>query len=565
MSDLSNLSDDQLQSLLDHPAPEYKQGRVTNTGPLASLPVPLPGGSTDPTNGMSDWQLVAAGAGRGTANVGRHLANLTGFYPDSKLAEADRLDAPLLATGAGKFGSVLGEAAPLAIGTMGGEALAMPTTIGARVLTNPVIRGITEGAGTGALMSDPGERLPGALVGAATGGALPLVGSTGKKLAYGINRSPEANSLLGRLPPGTLTPGQLNPTGAANQFEQAAESIPGVKQIVHGARDNAEQEYQRSIVQSAAAPGSQIPPSENLHKMLQDAYDSYGPLYDQAKGYPIKPVIMNANGPDVPLSDAINQATKTPGMTPAVRRSVSAWLTDRMGKLGSNADSGALIDLRSDIRARARQMNLSSAIDAKDAAGAYEQAADAVTQVLRSQLPADALSALDKADSNYGVYKIVENAVAKSKDNIAGLTPQKLSQAIYESISDPQYARGAGGPLRDLAQSGTKVFQTVSPPTGARVATLGAGLGAAFKAPYVAIPAATALLGLTGTNVGRRFAAGQTTLQQAAQRALQGASSRVPSWAPGIAGATARQLVNRGVPAYLSIEAPWVEASRGQP
>lgn len=64
----------------------------------------------------------------------------------------------------------------------------------------------------------------------------------------------------------------------------------------------------------------------------------------------------------------------------------------------------------------------------------------------------DALGALNTADSNYGNYKIIESAVAKAKDNLAGLTPQKLSQAVYDAVPDGAYARGAGGDLRDLTK-----------------------------------------------------------------------------------------------------------------
>jgi len=151
---------------------------------------------------------------------------------------------------------------------------------------------------------------------------------------------------------------------------------------------------------------------------------------------------------------------------------------------------------------------------------------------------------LATADSNYGNYKIVENAVAKAKDNLAGLTPQKLSQAVYDAVPDSAYARGAGGDLRDLARTGTVVFQNVSPPTGARLATLGAaGLGALH--PAIGIPAATAALGLTGTETGRRLAAGMTAPQRAVQKLGSALNSAVPTLGPQ---AAARLSVGAGIP-----------------
>jgi hypothetical protein len=115
------------------------------------------------------------------------------------------------------------------------------------------------------------------------------------------------------------------------------------------------------------------------------------------------------------------------------------------------------------------------------------------------------------------------------------LTPQKLSQSIYDAVPDAAYARGGGGPLRDLAQAGTEVFQNVSPPTGARILTLGAG-GLAALHPYVGVPAATAALGLTGTSTGRALAAGTTAPQRAAQQLTAALRKNVPAPVRNAAG-----------------------------
>jgi hypothetical protein len=450
-----------------------------------------------------------SGAGRGMVHTGRSAGNLVGAVPDQTLATERETDAPLMQTGTGRIGNILGEAALTAPVGMGmGGALGR---LGVGAFGNSAMQGATQGL----LTADPGERLKNALLGGAAGGALPLATGAGRALVHGLSRSPEAQTLLNAGV--DLTPGQMNQSGVMNQFEQAGESIPGVKQIVHGARENAEQQFQRAVIERGAAPGTVIRPSENLHDMLQQAYDSYEPLYSQAKGFPIKPVIMNTTSPDVSLVDAMNAATRVPGVPASIRKSAANWLQDRITKLGDSPDSGDILSLRSDIRARGRESALSTDIGAPDARRIYQSADGKLTQLLESQLPPEPLAALRTADSNYGNYKIVESAVAKSKDSVAGLTPAKLSQAIYDATSDPTYARGAGGDLRDLAQAGTNVFQTVSPPTGARVATLGAGMGAALASPKLAIPAATAGLGMVGTQTGRRLAQGATSPQVWAQ------------------------------------------------
>lgn len=513
------------------------------------------GGRFDPSAGGGNFQVgpwdtglktpqwldrTLSGTGRGMEHTAKSVGNLFGLVPNASMQNEKQTDAPLMDTTAGKIGNTIGEAAitaPLGMGAMGG--LAKLGSTGASLAGNGIANMGIQGAVQGLATADPGERASNTLLGGATGAAFGGLGGMAGKFARGFNKSPAAQTLLNEGI--SLTPGQLNPGGAMNQFEQALEGVPGAKQIVHGARENAEQQFQAAVIQKAAAPGAAITPSENIHKMLQDAFDSYEPLYAQAKGFPIKPVIMN-QGADVPLSDAFASATRQPGAPNSIKRSASDWLTDRLTKLGNTPKSDDLIALRSEIRARARQMNLSNDIGKSDAAAIYEKAANSVTNSLRSQLPQDALGALDKADSNYGVYKIVENAVAKSKDNIAGLTPQKLSQSIYEAISDPQYARGAGGNLRDLAQAGTSVFQTVVPPNGARVATLGAGLGAAMTMPKVALPIGAGMLGLTGTQTGRRFAAGMT----APQRAMQGLMGKTDQALPDYSKAIIQQLLKGG-------------------
>lgn len=498
-------------------------------------------GRNDPTADMSPGQILAAGAGRGLVHTAKSVGNLVGLVPDSAMATEKEIDAPLLARRGGETGNIVGEAAATAPLTMGASAgLGTLGRVGATIARNPLTNMAFQGGVQGLATADPGQRGLNTTVGALTGAGLAAGGSVASRLARGLTTTPEARVLLNQGI--SLTPGQLNPGGAANQFEQAAESLPGVKQIVHGARENAEQQYQARVIQAGAAPGAQIRPSENIHDMLQQAYDSYAPLYQQAHGYPVTPSIMRTAGGDIPLTQSFQASAAAPGVPRSLQHSENDWLQDRLTQLPRNPQSQDLLQLRSDIRQRARTANLKTDTDSGHIANINGRAEQTVTQALESQLPPEPLRALATADSNYGNYKVVENAVAKSKDNLAGLTPQKLSQSIYDSMQDPAYARGGGGPLRDLAQAGTSVFQTVSPPTGARVATLGAGLAGAMGAPHVAIPVATGMLGLTGTQTGRRLAAGMTAPQQAAQRLAAALGGTIPPWlqAPG------QQLLTRG-------------------
>lgn len=531
MSDVSQLSDADLIAAMQAAQQNQSVAAMTHSTPQPSSG--LWESMYGPTSGMSVPELLAAGAGRGIVHTARSVGNLVGAVPDSVMKDEEQTDAPLLNTRSGQIGNLLGETAvtaPLGAGT--GAALGKLGGLGASLAANPIANAALQGGVQGLATSDPGDRLGNAVTGAVTGGALGAGQSIASKLVNGLTRTPAAQTLLDQGV--SLTPGQMNPTGIMNQFEQSlggehGEGIPGFKQIINPSREAAEHQYQAVIIGKGAAPGAPpIQPSQNISDMLQQAYDSYKPLYDQAKGYPVTPKIMNTTGPDVQLSSAFQTAAKAPGVPKSLQGSENNWLQDRLSQLPQNPQSDDLLQLRSDIRQRARTANLKTDTDSGHVANINGRADQAVTQALSSQLPPQPLAALQSADSNYGNYKIIENAVAKSKDNLAGLTPQKLSQAVYDAVPDAAYARGGGGPLRDLAQAGTEVFQGVSPPTGARIATLGAaGLGALH--PYVGIPAAMGALGATGTATGRALAGGTTAPQQAAQKLVSALQSSMPA------------------------------------
>ena len=111
---------------------------------------------------------------------------------------------------------------------------------------------------------------------------------------------------------------------------------------------------------------------------------------------------------------------------------------------------------------------------------------------------------------------------------MAGLTPAKLSQAVKAATDDAAYARGAGGPMRDLAQQGGAAFERVSPPTGARMAAFGVPAAAMMAKPWVGIPVAAGTLGLTATRTGRKLASGSTAAQKQAQALIDAMRAKTP-------------------------------------
>lgn len=300
-----------------------------------------------------------------------------------------------------------------------------------------------------------------------------------------------------------LTPGMTKPAGWVNSLEQASTRIPIVGEMIQGARHGAQSDFQRVAIEKAAVPGTKITPAEP-HEMLTQAYMSFEPLYDQAKG-----IDVHTAG----LADSFSNAAKDRGVqaTDATRSSTADWLDNQITQIKPNdigaVDSAQLLKLRSGIRTQIRKNRLSGSPDKADSADLLENAEQSVTQSLEQQLPPDALDALRAADAQYGTYKVIENAVAKAKDNPNGFTPENLSQAIKEATEKGAYARG-GGRLRDFSRDAKETMSPTVPQTGALLAGLGTAAGVAATHPYASIPLSMGALAFTTTRMGRAIAGG---------------------------------------------------------
>lgn len=581
MTDFSELSNDELQQL-------YLQNARATAAPQHGV-LPTPGMKErreydptspefqekyGPTSGMGDVSLMRAGVGQGMMNVVRHAGNLVGLESSQELQNAKALDAPLLNTGAGRFGSMAGESAVLAPAMLGGEAALGTTAMGSRMLGAPILRGALEGAAQGGLMADPGEKLPGMVLGAGTGAAIPATLSAAKRLAYGIQRTPEAQQLMDAGV--RLTPGQMNPEGVWNKIEENVRGIPKVGNIVENARMQAQQDFQRQVIEEAAAPGYTLSsPSKDVNELFQEAQDSYKPMFDAAKGFPVQPEIVNT-GQNVSLEKALQQAAarRTVGATKAAREQAADFLDGQLEAFADKAQSTGgwksdhLIELRSRINEEIRNAGQDQA--GKAYAQLLQGARDKVTDALESQLPKDATVALRTANDAYPKLAIIRDAIRRGGDQSQGFTPAQLSQAVREAADNNSYARG-GGLMRDWSSAGREIFTERNPRTGASHGTTGALAGLAYGihhfVPGAQIPAAigaAGALGAVGTETGRRLISGQTAPQQAAQRlgeALQRMTTPGQREALGVAS---RTLLNRAVPTYLTNENREEAASTGR-
>lgn len=404
--------------------------------------------------------------------------------------------------------------------------------VGQVLAANPGAQGVAgvSGNSAGEFAADAGGGPITQTLASIGGSLVPGIGlSLANKAASGLTRTPEAQRLLDAGV--DLTPGQLNPKGIYNQLEENVQSLPLVGPAIRNARDNARAGFQRAAVQEGAAPGTTVKQADPA-TMLDEAYQSFQPLYDQAKGFPVRPVIVN-RGANTRLDTAIRGAVNSRSIfaTADQRKDVLKFVNGELTRGLRTSDD--LLRIRSEVRTQARQRLSRGDADSADLLRSVD---DVLTRALESQLPARPLQALRTADAQYGKYKTVENAVARAKDRELGFTPNELSESVFQQVGRGagvgSYARGGGGPLRELASDGRKVLDARAPPTGQRLAVLapGAALAAVNPAAGVAFNSALAggVLTLTATQTGRKIAAGTTGVQQALKRQLAAQNINVP-------------------------------------
>lgn len=512
-----------------------------------------------------------AGAGQGLSSLADHAGNMMGLVPNSALDESKKYDAPLLNTATGDMGSFLGQLAPSALGGMGigagvGKLGSMAASSAgmfpwlARAAASPIGQGATQGAVQGAVMADPGGKGQGALLGTALGGALPAAGQMVSKMANGLSRTPAAQTLLDRGV--SLTPGQMNPTGFSNRMEQALEGVPMVGDMVQNARSGAQKQYATAMVQDAMPPGTSLSGNaKDFNGMIDEAANGYNTAYDTAKGFPIKPVIMNTTGPQTSLAQAFQSVAKAPrlGLDADTRQGLGTQLGDQLKEMtaaavrsGKGLQSDDLIGLRSIIRQAGRDENGTTAASRATRAF-WNDAGDKVTQVLNSQLPPGITQGLQATDAQYAKFAIMRDVAKSIKDTPGGPSPYQISNAIANATDSNAYARG-GGLNRDVSKAARDTFQSNVPRTGlagmGRLALPAAGayLGAPALMAHPLVAGAMAapmagMAGLTLTGLGRSLAAGKTPLQQALQGGLMGLQQNVPAAAQSLLPLYARQAM----------------------
>ncbi len=502
-----------------------------------------------------------AGAGAAATDIVANTGNKLGLVDKATLDQNAQENAAINQDPAAQVGRFAGGAlmtAPLA--EVGGEAVGALGAPGRAIAGNAVTRGALEGAVQGGIQAKPGGTIGDMVKGGVAGGTLPMIGKMLDGMAHGVSPTDSARLLMGKGV--DLTPGQMNPNSAWNQLESTATHLPFIGPAVKDARKVPENQTKELLVRSAAAPGAKLSNTNDLNKLTDEAYKSFNPAYAQFKDRPLQTTgIFPITGSSVQipagavatngstmftktLAEDFGDAVNHPDVMASddTRSKVSKWLQNQLTKAPKT--TGDLLDMRSAIRTKIRGIS-QNAPDANEQADLLGHAEDAVTGAINRYLPPAQQKALAAVDGQYAQYKTIENAVHKGGDK--PFTIFQASKAIKEATGKGQYARGGGGPLRDLTGAAADTFVDV-PATGATLASLGPVAGAVVANPKIGLPAAGAAATLSLTKTGRQIAAGNTTTQRAARIGIDKFNGRTSPAQRRIAAQAARAaLVQKAV------------------
>lgn len=435
----------------------------------------------DPTSGMSGTDKFLAGAGKSVMDTVQGVGQLFGAVPQSAVDERRRLDAPLMATGAGMAGNVAGQAAQIAVPVPAGIAAKGASMLG-RAAPYVAAAGragafsATQGVGTGE--SRAGNAAQGAAFGVAGQGIASGAARLGKGMADKI--APEVMDLYQKAQAAGIpvhfsqlsdskfvktlasTLGYLPFTGAGGKaaaqqaaFNKAAGRSFGenaaslTDDVLSQAKQRIGGEFQRIYGQNNVSIDTQT--AAKLIKVRSDAMRNLPPQEAQVVANQIDDIIQAApNG-------------EMPGLA------YQAFRTDRLlpGEGGNSFQGQAFRTIRKIM----------------------DDAAD------KSVGPQDA-AALAKARGQYRNLKTVEKSLKQVSGSQGNVKPASLWPIVNQS-------RGSTKELRELAKVGQLLKDPIPDSgTAGRLLATG-GLGTAGLTGGMAAASPLAQLLLLGATVGR--------------------------------------------------------------
>jgi len=379
--------------------------------------------------GETKLDRFVEGMGRGAVETGRQIGNMFGFISDDELADAQAIDADLMATGMGQFGSVVGEiAATLPVsggigmaGKAAGTGLRAARSAGTlsrqgfsragRVLQSPVARGATEGAAIGAIFGGPEHRVGGAMGGAAFGAG---GGWLGQKIGNSwrnfklTSMTPEAIALQKQT-------GQFIPLSQSGQgitkmwYNGVLANLPGVSSKVRGQYTDAVNDL-RQWASTKAHPDTEwanvsLAGDDSVVTMMSKLDDFWSTAYDD-------------------INNAVVDATRL--KVPKEVRNMLEGASEGLYRIpkGTGQQGANLLNHRNalnNLRSQSGKGPLRAGINKK-----IDEAIDSVDDVLKREVDDEVFSRYEQLAEPYKHYQILGKAFDDASKEGGEFTAKQL-------------------------------------------------------------------------------------------------------------------------------------------
>lgn len=441
MADISAISTEELLKMLQEPK---QDSRFPVTVGAAGMPESL----KSEAQSRSTMGQALAGVGTAVNDAAMRLKQLSG----NKLTPVETADVQAgrqlrqVSTPAllGGIGGQIGMTYPIAPTTLAGNAAA-GGAMGS--LMEPVLDGESTGKNV--------------LRGAAGGGlgyaALKGLGM----LAQPIQQSAPVQALLkqGIVPTvGEAARSAKNFGGRLiGQIEDAATSIPGIGQIVQGARSRAGEELQRAAIGRATPKG--IEPTaligrEGIEETASEVSDAYRMALDKIGTVSLDKRFLDSSPQIVQKAVALNPEQKAQ-IGDLVEQIISSRVNPAAGAVP--ADVAKVID--ADLGSYVRDFSRSSQASERRMADVVREIQTQWRDLIRRNAPDEATAkSLDEANRAFANLLRVEKASIKSTKEGGEFTPTQLNQAVRELTPNKRTFAKGNSLMQDLSDPAAQVL-----------------------------------------------------------------------------------------------------------
>lgn len=425
-----------------------------------------------------------AGVGKGFVDIGRGVGEKLGMVTPEEIARARELEQPLMKSGQGIAGNIVGTIAAAL------PAMAIPgvgTAAGSAAL----------GAGLGALQpTAPGESsLQNAALGAVFGGA----GAVIPRVAARIINPNAVQAVKESI--GDLTPGQAL-GGAFKTAEEKATSLPFAGPMIQKAQKESLESWNKGVLNKALEPIGETTDKIG-YEGIKDVGDlisgSYQNLLPKLKIQQDPQFADQVSG----LKSLINS-----GDFPADKAEQLNRIIDNQ-VLGKFTDSGLMSgDTMKQVDSKLGQLirgyKSSQDFDTRQMGDALRETQSALRDMVARNNP-DKANELNNLNNSFAQFMRVERAASGVGAKEGIFTPAQLNNAAKAtdaSLRKKAFSRGEAL-MQDIAQQGEQTIGSKYPDSGTagRLGQLGA-MGAYIYNPLLAAGEA-GLAGLYGTQSGR--------------------------------------------------------------